>query len=382
MKIKYLTIMLTCLVVACSDNNDPKEADIFLDITPKIESRSVTDFVGDGGEMVLRVTKGEISDVGYSGSEYVKVHFEQGKWLLGKNIMLTEDPAHIYCYYPDKGMIENGRIEVSNGTDFLYGGENNIATRTKPNVTLVLKHAMAYIAVNIKKGDYYGEGILEKIEILSANAGFTDETLYMNKGYMDVITGSIIPFEDEWFHHSLNGTSHKNLEIKDSGWDDDEVPGVPMIPFEMNHEGDVHFYYTIDGHRYVFDLPVMKFEKGKKYIFDVNLNIVDAITVRCVDWEIDHVDMGETQVRVGGLKYQETVSNKNLTVTIPDMGIVSGVIDWGDGNQDKYQSGITHTYAAAGVYIICIRTNNSIKKISLSLANRKEIDFRKFYRKY
>ena len=31
---------------------------------------------------------------------------------------------------------------------------------------------------------------------------------------------------------------------------------------------------------------------------------------------------GETQVRAGGLKYQESVSNKNLTVAIPDMGIV------------------------------------------------------------
>lgn len=31
-------------------------------------------------------------------------------------------------------------------------------------------------------------------------------------------------------------------------------------------EGDVYFYYTIDGHMYVFDLSVMKFKKEKIYI--------------------------------------------------------------------------------------------------------------------
>ncbi len=39
-------------------------------------------------------------------------------------------------------------------------------------------------------------------------------------------------------------------------------------------EGDVYFYYTIDGHRCVFDLSVMKFKKEKIYI-RCQLNVVD-----------------------------------------------------------------------------------------------------------
>lgn len=58
-------------------------------------------------------------------------------------------------------------------------------------------------------------------------------------------------------------------------------------------EGDVYFYYTIDGHRYVFDLSVMKL-----YI-RCQLNAVDAITVRCVDWETNHVDMGKLKSELG-----------------------------------------------------------------------------------
>ena len=30
-------------------------------------------------------------------------------------------------------------------------------------------------------------------------------------------------------------------------------------------ESDIYFFYTIDGHRYVFDFSVMKFEKEKIY---------------------------------------------------------------------------------------------------------------------
>lgn len=63
-------------------------------------------------------------------------------------------------------------------------------------------------------------------------------------------------------------------------------------------ESDIYFFYTIDGHRYVFDFSVMKFEKEKIYI-RCQLNAVDAITVRCVDWETNHVDMGKLKSELG-----------------------------------------------------------------------------------
>ncbi len=63
-------------------------------------------------------------------------------------------------------------------------------------------------------------------------------------------------------------------------------------------EGNVYFYYTIDGHRCVFDLSVMKFKKEKIYI-RCQLNVVDAITVRCVDWETNYVDMGKLKSELG-----------------------------------------------------------------------------------
>lgn len=376
MKIKHLSIVLLFGLIGCNGEEGQKTYNNSkLGITAKVESRSLTDFNGNGKAMGLTVTKGDATDEDYPGGGKLSASFTDGIWKLDKSVTI-EEPAHVYAFHPDAA-VKEGEIPIRIGTDYLYAENGAVATAAKPEVELIMKHAMTYLGINIKKGSYQGQGELQEVTVKSANQDYhyTGEPQYYSEGFMNIATGDIRTEEHDWTKNYINYSHTCSHIISKDGWEDIEAPGIPMLPFKIYNEGYLLFQYKVDNKTFAFEVPMMEFEKGKKYIFDITLSVVDAVAVRCVDWEVSHMDMGENIVRPEGLKYQETVYADNLTTSVPDMGNVDAVVDWGDGHTDKYYVSLEHTYAQAGTYTISIKTWNSSNDVTISISNRNFIDF-------
>lgn len=376
MKQTTILLALVLCLYGCSEKEDAQSEISYLKIKTKVESRSVSDFVGNE-VMKLWITKGSLTDAPYGGDTETTASYGENEWQLKDQIQLTEDPAYVYACYPSYGEMENGKYRIDNrGHDYLYAGGGNIATQTKPNVVLTMKHAMTCIGVNVKKGNYQGSGNFTALRVRKAAWSYDEWEGYHGYGYLDPATGDLEYNNEDRWDTWFNCEKQFEMKVNTDGWDDGSVPSVAPFPF-LAYENAVQVHYTIDNRDYEFDLPAnMRFEKGKKYIFDITMNQVDVISVRCVDWETSHIETGEIKIYPGGLKYQEKVSAGNLTVTIPDLGNIDGTVDWGDGNKETYQSGLAHTYAIAGIYNITITTWSEYPVASLSIANRNFINFR------
>lgn len=374
MKQYYILLTLVLCLFGCSEKEESQSKISYLRIKTKVESRTVNDFVGNG-VMSLWVTKGHITDDPYFKDGTTTAFYRTNEWQLHDQIQLTEEAAHVYACYPSYGKMENGKYKIANkGHDYLYAGDGNVATQNKPDVVLTMKHAMTCIGLNIKKGSYQGSGNLTALKIQSASWSYDDWERYHSVAYLDPVTGDL-EYDDEGGHW-FSCEKDTDKKITADGWNDDDVPSIAPFPF-MAYENSVQVHYTIDNRDYEFDLPGgMRFEKGKKYIFDITLNQIETISVRCVDWETNRMEIGDVNIYPRGLKYQEKVSAEALTVSIPDLGNIDGMVDWGDGNKEPYQVGLNHTYAIVGTYNVTITTWTEYQTASMSIANRNFINFR------
>lgn len=367
-----VALVFISLFFSCGEENETTNPEIkaMLSIGTKTEGETIVDFTESF--LSLFVKKGSMTDEDYPGGGKIDARYEEGKWKLDKTVELADYPAYIYACYPG-GEIVNGKISVWNGNNYMYAGGNNVASASKPYVSLTLKHAMTFVGLNIKKGSYTGAGELTVIGVRRSNVSHNGK--YFAAGLLDLETGEIIEDIQRDDSGYFDVKSNFKQTITANGWSDASVPGVELFPFKAYAE-EIIVDYTIDGRTYSLNLPAMEYVKGKKYLIDITLNAIENISLRCVDWDAEHVDLGTVPVTIGGLRFTETVTTKNLTVTIPDMGNVNATIDWGDGKEESYKVGATHIYAQPGTYTIQVKTWDTISSVSMSIANRNFISFR------
>ncbi len=222
---------------------------------------------------------------GYDGTAYdnIKLTNASGKWNLATTVPLTATKAKVYALYPYNENMTDKTVILSStdAVDYLYDVKEGISS-SNTSTGLNMKHIRSLLVVNIKKGNYAGNGVLSSSSI--SGSGLTLDGTYNladNKftasgtsGKLSMTAGTIPAsgsLTDQWFVFTRSGASQSKLS----------------------------FDLTIDGE--VFKTATSKenvaFEPGKKYVFNLTLS---------KDY---HVEVSEVQVEA----WSET--NEDVTVT-------------------------------------------------------------------
>ena len=249
---------------SCSDKDDPGsqsgsgngvEIGIKTNVTLNTKT-SLIEKLESGHEMNvwLDVTSETGSIV---SSEQVKATNNGGTWALSKSVRLDKgQTADVYAVYPYSENNTNREavpVNVADQEDVLYSGSASYASYTSNVVTLNMKHALSMIAVNIKKQDYQGNGVISKIKL-------SEPSLIAQKGTLNVTSGKITPTELGDLSVDVNATIGE-------GGINGVLPGMWVIPFSSKDHSAVKATITIDGKDYTVDLPEVRMSTGWQYVF-------------------------------------------------------------------------------------------------------------------
>lgn len=210
----------------------------------------------DGDALGIWVADGT-SDT-YNGATYANLKATKSEegWGLLNNVALTKTTAKVYAIYPyNTGMQDmNVTLSVDDDIDYLYDVASNVS-KSNPSVRLTMKHVRSKLAVKVKRGDYTGVGVISKGNI-------SGTPLYLN-GTFDLKNGILM---------STMGAETLNItgDVADGGTLEDQW--FVFTPKGVN-TAYLAFDFTIDGVDYfVQSTKGVKFESGKKYIYNVTIN--------------------------------------------------------------------------------------------------------------
>ncbi|MGM9726488.1 MAG: fimbrillin family protein [Prevotella sp.] len=209
---------------------------------------------GDGDAIGLWIDDGV--NATYNGVSYENIQLEketQG-WRMQQNVALTKSAAKVYALFPYnvEQTSTSVALSVDDDTDYLYDIATNVSN-AKSAVSLTMKHVRSKLVVRIERDDYTGNGIINNGTIdgsalyVNGNFDLKTEKLTSSDNVKQITFSGTIPetgtLEEEWFVFSAYGTATSNLS----------------------------FTFTIDGVTYttVKSSESVKFEKGKKYIYNI-----------------------------------------------------------------------------------------------------------------
>lgn len=106
---------------------------------------------------VFSVSKGN----GETTASNVLASYANNRCDLAKTVYLAEVEENVYAYYPysEKASLTSIPVEVKSQTDYLYGyavdgkDEQTTVSALNPKANILLKHALARITLNIRKGE-------------------------------------------------------------------------------------------------------------------------------------------------------------------------------------------------------------------------------------
>lgn len=100
-----------------------------------------------------------------------------------------------------------------------------------------------------------------------------------------------------------------------------------------------------------------------------------SVTINCHD-----LTRAVTITQQPDLPQQLIIKHGNASFAAPVFtgSSVTGTVKWGDGAEDTWRKGLTHTYSSAGTYMVETFTAGAISFKVESLSNVAEIDFLKF----
>lgn len=313
MKLKITSLFLCASMIAfyaCSNENEEGQeiGNSSLRITTDIATRSVIEsstftsgdqigiFLSDGNQKNVRGTY-------------------DTKWILEKNISLTETPVLVYAYYPyiDDRRGEMAKVDitpnavVTGQADYLYGTSAKEVSATYPDAFIYFNHALARITLSIKRSaDDAGYGMLSKVRLQNAGSNKTIAT----SGWMDVTTGEIsnkiigtILLD---MNHTLNKETTQNVDIL-------------VIPTVMEKEGMAELALTIDGSQYIVKMPAATWEAGQQYTYPITINRADA-----------HIVV--TPAKVGDYYYSDGSWSTEYDANRTCIGIVFALSEEKDGD--------------------------------------------------
>ena len=209
----------------------------------------------------------------YNGVSYENIQLEKETlgWKMQRNVALTKSAAKVYALFPYNAdqTTTSVALSVDDDTDYLYDIANNVSNQSSA-VSLTMKHIRSKLVVRIERDDYTGNGIISNGTIegsalyINGNFDLKTEKLTSSDNVKQITFSGTMPetgtLEEEWFVFSAYGTATSNLS----------------------------FTFTIDGITYttVKSTESVKFEKGKKYIFNISVgnHKVEVSQVDILPW--------------------------------------------------------------------------------------------------
>lgn len=353
--------------VACSSSSteDPTPAvSTELSFTVSVNTRAlpVKTELADGERMNVYQSTKRLPDATSVMAEGVS---SDGVWRGKPALMLESGETYLYAAYPYDGAATDPSaipVKASEQVDYLYSGTSPVFTTTAPRGALVMKHAQAIAAFNLRKAGYAGAGALSKIRISGSQLPV--------EGTMNVATGQILTTRKGDVAVSCQKT------LLEEEWEE-ELPALFLLPFSSSG-ADMTVTFTIDGNDYACLLPKIVLEANCKYVFHLALT-GNGLTLFANRTEtVSLTDDGETLDASGYGVVRLLFTGTQLTVPyFPESGVY-GSIFWGDETQEHYAAGAKHTYDAAGAHRVTVETWGATGVQLTDLKGVEEIDLSEF----
>lgn len=280
-----LLLMLGVIGVAsCSQEEDnalmQEKGDLLKIRTTVADTRGVitgTTFQ-QGDEIGICVTTVDGHD--YTGnSQNIRATYTGSDWQLERDVVLTDDEAIVYAYYPynanatDSIDINLNPTTTSEQTDYLYGSCQGVnVDNTTANIRF--NHALTRITLAVTKGaNDVGEGVISRVRIENNLMYYSGQyvgerptrrdTKIATRGKMNIKTGGKrkITSEEDYFvelpvNCTINSSNPQNIDIL-------LLPvSYSSVQISTWSGGGINVILTIDGNEYEFSLNAVPFHTG------------------------------------------------------------------------------------------------------------------------
>ncbi|MBQ0081334.1 MAG: fimbrillin family protein [Alistipes sp.] len=274
-------------------------------------------------------------------------------------IMIAKgNPQYAYAFYPcgNYDNIENIPISIEAQTEYLYA--SSMISYENPSPTMSFSHMLSVLAFNFS--DKVGGRKIEKITIgentpipIEGTFSFSSMSLtHTKRGVFELPCSKDIP---------QNG-------MKDS------LPQFFILPHSLNDGLDVIF--MVSGTKYSCTLPVLRFERGRKYIFSVAFSENSAAILDTTVVSLDSEESVMPSASVSQIKIVHTCTYYAIPDFVSDT--MYGRIDWGDNSTEPFSATAIHAYKQSGAYQTDIEIWNPKSVTFNDLTGIKHIDFTSF----
>lgn len=275
-----------------------------------------------------------------------KVYFDGTSCTSDKKIYLTEGvDIPVYAYYPYNNSYNsisymNGEmsIEVESQTDYLYGYSSDTEGRlisqnvTNPKATILFKHAMSRVTINVKKAENNSNDyIMQKV---SLSGIYTSANLLL-KG-------------DDDGRHVINANGNTSVGVKpmrgDVSSEGNNPADILAIPMDMS-DRTVTLQLEFVGHEpMTVTIPSTIWKSGQQYTYNVTIeNSKLSISSGMISsWNDDtsgneniNIEDNNNTASIGDIFYSDgTFSPKEISGKTP-IGIVFALTDTKGGDINR-----------------------------------------------
>lgn len=363
-------VLCTFMFANCSDEqqpvNDTKLLTIHTDIT---KTRALKTVFSPGDEMGIYAKVNSSLNSGWYNkvTGVSKATYNGSTWALSPDIVLTNNAAYIFAYFPFSSLVtdpETIPVSTEEQVDYLYGGTSNTASNANNVLTLKMSHVQANFRFNVINMGYNGDGVLKSVRI-GNKSGKT--TLYTG-GTFNAATGNVTGIAGSNASYTIAGI---NKTAEAEGWTAN-LPSAMIIPFNPVAKGDVEFVFEIDNKTYAIECPLQEggYAKGQQYTFNLKLtgkNLeLNQEDITIEPWDDNNVNLDDVLTRGNAVNYTVVTKSTNQVVRLPQLGISSAEVSFGDGQGGAYTPGLVHTYASAGTYEVVISSEAELSKIEFA----------------
>lgn len=198
-------------------------------------------------------------------------------WSQSPTVYLREEPVSVYAYYPYQSQVnfdpENIPVRISPDAsltkDYMYGIQasgQRAVNRISPVALLNMNHTLSLLSFQLRlTPETEGCFLLHAIQIGNKAGG----TALCFRGRMNIKTGNIGGCAGTNASTRLKLNSPRMLKKIP-----DEPQQLMVIPTShIRTDGDVEVLFTINETTFKYKVPAdTKWEKGKRYIYDLLFN--------------------------------------------------------------------------------------------------------------
>ncbi|MDD2491855.1 MAG: fimbrillin family protein [Bacteroidales bacterium] len=322
-RLRYIALITVLIALSCSKENNLSINESVLRISPATQNQTkslVDDTNIETKEIGIQITDPSGNGFYASNSEFGNIKLVKPvdqSWItedgegLKKDVVLTNDYAKIYAYYPFipanvTGVGESAYMaldiprQFTSGyvEDYLWGaqatttpGGASSINATNSSVQLKLNHSLTLVAFIIYKDGYEGAGTITKMDLICKSGNIfrvnkessNDLNMRLTNGEItggDLISTITITDINSTILESDPGTNQDTL-LKYSNIQ------TLLVPTSFPKKEDLEFSIEVDGNIYTVSLAgtdPMQLVEGNAYIIKAKLNPRMLNIVGVQDW--------------------------------------------------------------------------------------------------